>query len=166
MKVTHVISDTNIGGAGILLCNLIGATSDFCKACVILPRGSQLTDTVSKYTSRVTELPIHKDKSFSPSDVIRFFHYFKENPTDILHTHASLSSRIGATLAGTRVCVSTRHCAHTEAETRRKTPMQIKLYNFCTRMTVSTADFATRNLIAEGISKERIITIKNFILNL
>ena len=161
MKITHVISDTNIGGAGVLLSNLLSATKDLCAVQVILPQGSALKEKISKTGAEVTELPIAGDKSIRAKDVISFYSFFKSNPTDIVHTHASLSSRLGAALSGTKICISTRHCAHPSGQIKRKNPMQIKVYNYCTSLTVSTADCATENLIAEGIDKNRIITIKN-----
>jgi glycosyltransferase involved in cell wall biosynthesis len=161
MKITHVISDTNVGGAGVLLYNLLSSTKDFCEVNVVVPKGSAISESLAKAGATVTELPIHKDKSFFPGDVGKFYSYFKKNPSDIVHTHASLSSRLGAALCGTKICISTRHCALPNGQVKKKSQAQIKVYNFCTSITVSTADCATANLVAEGIDKSRIITIKN-----
>ena len=161
MKITHVISDTNVGGAGVLLYNLLSSTKDFCNANVLVPKGSAIAQRLAATGAAVTELPISRDKSFSPGDVGKFYSYFKQNPTDIVHTHASLSSRLGAALSGTKICLSTRHCALPDGQVKKKNQAQIKVYNFCTSLTVSTADCATANLVAEGIDKNRIITIKN-----
>lgn len=161
MKITHVISDTNIGGAGVLLSNLIESIGSPFESNVLLPLGSHLAESLKERGIAVKELPISRDKSFCPTDIPKLYSYFKANPTDILHSHASLSSRIGASLAGTKICISTRHCAHPEGQVKKKSKMQINVYNYCTRLTVSTADSATQNLIAEGISESRIVTIKN-----
>ena len=48
MKITHVISDSNIGGAGILLCSLIdGLKNDFDFE-VIIPEGAELAKRLSQ----------------------------------------------------------------------------------------------------------------------
>lgn len=161
MKITHVISDMGIGGAGVQLGNLVGALSGEYDTRIIVPRGSLLTDTLSHVGATVNELDFKGDRSFDIRDTQKFRQFFTEHPTDILHTHATLSARLGGTLAGIGTCISTRHCATPKANVKRKSKMQRYVYNYCTSMTVSTADFATRNLIEEGLDEKRIVTIKN-----
>lgn len=159
MKIIHVISDTNVGGAGILLSNLQSALSDLFDFRIILPRGSALLSRLDCKGGRVTELDFEGEKSFSPRDVRKFRAIFKEEKPDVIHTHAALSARIGASLAGVKNLLSTRHCASDGG----KAPGKIKrrLYDIYTTLTVSTAAAATKNLIAEGVSPEKIVTIQN-----
>ncbi len=161
MKITHVISDSNIGGAGILLSTVAEGLSDEFQIEIILPEGSRLTERLASDGISITELPFEADTSFKRADVGLFYKYFKQHKPDILHTHASLSSRLGGALAGVRPCISTRHCAKPAEHVRKNGIFQRMLYEFCTDLTVSTADFATENLIAEGVDSKSIVTIKN-----
>ncbi len=158
MRITHIISDTNIGGAGVLLSSIIGGISKRLDTEVILPNGSSLSPRLQGLGARVTELPLSPDKSFSPKDTAVLYRYLSKNAPDILHSHASLSSRIAGRLLGIKWLISTRHCA---TGTPRRGGLSSMLYNRLTDLTVSTADFATENLISEGVPRERIVTIKN-----
>lgn len=160
MKITHVISDSNVGGAGILLSSLVdGLKNDF-EFEIITPINSLLTARLPK-SVKVTQLPIIPDCSFSRSDVSVFREHFKANPPDVLHTHASLSARLGGRFSGIKRCISTRHCAYPAASVTKMRGAKRMLYEFSTDLTVSTADFATDNLIKSGLKKEKIKTIKN-----
>ncbi len=161
LKITHVISDSNIGGAGVLLASVASELKSDFDFEIIIPKGSLLRERLSFLNLKIIELPISADKSFSAKDTLKFYNYFKKHPTDILHTHASLSSRLGGKLAGTGICISTRHCAKPEVKIKKQSFLKRKVYNYCTDKTVSTADFATNNLICEGINQDKIITIKN-----
>ncbi len=161
MKITHVISDSNVGGAGVLLTTLACELRDDFEINVLLPRGSRLTERLSENKIAYTELDMAKDRSFSLPDVLSFRRYFQSHPTDVVHTHASLSSRLGARLAGIRCCISTRHCAKDMQRIKKSAPLRRKLYDYCTALTVSTAEFATENLVAEGVPKDKIVTIRN-----
>ena len=81
IKITHVITDSNIGGAGILLCNLLSAIDrssfDFK---VILPRGAALSPRLVALGVAVYEADISPDRSFS------FSSHF---PTALFHAIAT-----------------------------------------------------------------------------
>ena len=160
MKITHVISDSNVGGAGILLSSLVNELKNDFEFEIIIPMGSSLLSRLPDGV-KITSLPIIPDRSFSARDVSLFRDYFKDNPADIIHTHASLSARLGGKLSGIKRCISTRHCAHPEAKVKKMSLPKRYLYETSTDLTVSTADFAAKNLVDSGIRKEKIITIKN-----
>ena len=161
MKITHVISDSNVGGAGILLSTLLSGLADEFDFEIILPSGSELIQRLPSKKIKITELPICPDKSFSVGDIGVLYRYLKSNRPDVLHSHASLSSRIGAAALGIHPCISTRHCAKPSANVKKQTVLQRIVYDLCTDITVSTADFATENLIFEGVKRDKITTIKN-----
>jgi len=161
MKITQVISDSGVGGAGILLASVAeGLAHDF-RIEIILPEGSQLTSRIKSSDVKITEAPMKADSSFSISDALGFYRYFSKNRPDVLHTHASLSARLGGALAGIRPCISTRHCATPRELVKRAGFIKRSLYGYCTDLTVSTADYATENLLAEGYNPKKIVTIKN-----
>ena len=161
MKITNVITDSNVGGAGVLLASVTEALCHDYTIEIIIPRGSALKGRLAGCGAAVRELNISSDKSFSPSDVYTFHRYFSKNACDILHTHASFSARLGSLGAPVGARISTRHCAYPAAEVKEMSPPKKRLYDLCTDLTVSTADFATENLVREGISKDKIFTLKN-----
>ncbi len=161
MKITNVLTDTNVGGAGVLVASVAGALSDKFDIEIIIPKGSAIKSRLEESGAKITELPIVGDKSFCASDVSEFYRYFKSHPSDIVHTHASLSARIGATFAGGAFRISTRHCAYDDKGKKKTGFLQRRLYDLCTDITVSTADFATKNLENEGIPRKKIVTIRN-----
>ncbi len=158
IKITHVISDGNIGGAGVLLSSIISGTSGAFDTEVIVPRTSQLLSRLGGLGAKITPLSIHPDKTFAPSDVATLYRYLRKNTPDALHSHASLSSRVAGRLLGISRLISTRHCALSPNE---KSPLRRLLYNRLTDLTVSTADFATDALVREGVPREKIVTIRN-----
>lgn len=160
MKITQVISDSNVGGAGILLASVVGELMNEFDFEIIVPQGSRLCERLPRGV-RISELHFRADKSFCPNDISTFHSHLRRSKPNILHTHAALSARIGARLAGVHTCLSTRHCAKEDAKVKKMTRLQRTIYNYCTDITISTADFATRNLICEGVDESKIVTIKN-----
>lgn len=155
MRITEVISDENIGGAGILLSHVTGGLCREHDFEIILPKGSLLTARLPRGV-RITPFPMHGGTS--PADVPRFLRYFREHPCDILHTHAAFSARLAGAMAGIGRLYSTRHCAlgkHTLP------PLYKQLYNRVTTLTVATACAAAEELQAEGVPRERIRVIYN-----
>ena len=75
LKITQVITDTNIGGAGILLSSIVRGLSDEFDFEVILPKDSKLIQRLPKNV-KITELDITKDKSFNFKDALTFYRYF------------------------------------------------------------------------------------------
>ena len=158
--ITEVISDTNIGGAGILLSSIVGSLADEFNFEIILPRGSELYSRLPRGV-KITELQISKDESFSPRDILTFAKHLAATRPTVLHSHASLTSRIAARLTSVPVLISTRHCSRTDRELIKRSYLRSFAYRLFTDITVSTADRATEDLILEGVPKNRIITIKN-----
>ena len=155
MKITQVISDTSIGGAGILLSHIAGALAEEHDLEILLPKNSLLISRLPK-TVRITPFPMHGGDSIA--DVPRFLQYLREHPCDVLHTHAAFSARLAGALCGIPRLYSTRHCAMGAHNTP---PLYAKLYNRVTSLTVATACAAAEELIAEGVPKEKIRVIYN-----
>ncbi len=155
MKITQVISDENVGGAGILLSLITEGLCDEFDFEILLPRGSALIPRLPEGI-KITPFPMHGGNA--PQDILRFYRYLKENPCDILHTHAAFSARLGGALAGIPRLYSTRHCA---MDRRNFPPLYQKLYNRVTHLTVATASAAAEELIQEGVCKENIRLIYN-----
>ena len=160
MKITQVISDSNIGGAGVLLSSICEGLCKKFDTEIVIPRGSLLKRRLLGIGARLTELDISGERSFSLSDTLTLLRHFKLSRPNVIHTHASLSARLAGRLLGDCVCVSTRHCAKDLKESRTSF-LKRTIYERLTDITVSTADCATANLLAEGVSEDKIRTIRN-----
>lgn len=166
MKILQVISDSNIGGAGILLESLLRHTKYEKKdITVVLPRGAALASRYEALGVRVLPVLPDPDRSFSVGNTRVLRRLLAADPPDILHTHASLSARVAAALVarGKTVVVSTRHCAYSVGREgtllrRWRNRLGERLLTDCT---VATARAALDNLVALGIPPSRIRLIRN-----
>lgn len=155
IKILHVISDKNIGGAGKLLLNLLsgGDGERFCFS-VAVPVGSLLAPRLRALSVEVIE----SDMSiFSLVGIIRAV------KPHVVHTHAAAEARVAARLCGVRVTVNTRHCADclpTAHGIGKR--MAVRLFDaLFTSCTVATAHYVRRVLREEGIPDRKIVTILN-----
>lgn len=155
IKITHVITDSNIGGAGILLCNLLSAIDrssfDFK---VILPRGAALSPRLAALGVPVYEADISPDRSFSFSDLFLFRRLLSREKPDILHTHGSFSARLAGRFLSLPHCILTRHC-----DTPLKMPAFV--YNASASLTVCTSEPLYRHMLSYGVPDERLRLIIN-----
>ncbi len=159
LRITHVISDTNIGGAGIQLAYLCEALRNIFDLEIMVPQGSALLTRLPKEEVKITPFAFASQNRPSWKDVRRFEEYFCRTAPDIVHTHAAVSARIGAWAAGTKVRLSTRHCALSGASPWSANYRM--LYNKCTTLTVATAQAAARDLAIQGVPPHRILTLRN-----
>ncbi len=159
LRITHVISDTNIGGAGIQLAYLCQALRNTFDLEIMVPQGSALLTRLPAAGVKITPFAFSCQNRLSPKEIHAFERYFHQRQPHIVHTHAALSARIGAWAAGTKVRLSTRHCAQNGASFW--TAKQRLLYNACTTLTIATAEAAARDLAAQGVDPKRILTLKN-----
>jgi glycosyltransferase involved in cell wall biosynthesis len=107
MKVLHVITDTNIGGAGRYLLNLLSEPAfKGVEVLVACPEG--------ELAKRLDAMGLHRipisgrDVSYSSRLTRELGEIIDEHRPDLVHTHSSLSGRIAARLRGTPI-VYTKH---------------------------------------------------------
>jgi len=160
-KITQVISDGSVGGAGILLSHVTEALKDIFDFEIIVPEHSALIDRLPKRGVRVTPLSFCPDKSFHPSDIAVFLRHFRKTGPHVIHSHASLTARLAGRMLGIRPLLSTRHCVGVYGTDTPLSPLRRILYNLCTAVTVATADAAARELISQGVPSSRIVTLTN-----
>jgi len=107
MKVLHIITDTNIGGAGRYLLNLLTQPAfknlDVCVAC---PDG-ELAERIEKVEVKRVNIS-GKDISFSIPLIFELLKVMKKIKPDVVHTHSSFSGRVAAKLLHIPV-VYTKH---------------------------------------------------------
>lgn len=163
MKVLHVISDKNIGGAGVLLCNLLECfENERVESIVALPYGSELAPRIFKM-----EIPIlylkESCNQVSPSAVLELSRIIQSQKVDIVHANAAISARVAAKLCGVPV-LHTRHCCFPPSGVLQN-PVVRRVAGVCNRMlsdhTIATADAAAHNLRQLGIPERKISVIIN-----
>ena len=161
MRVLHIITDSNVGGAGILLSNLTAGLETRGISCpVLLPRGSRLTGILKQSGAEVNEIDM-TERSFFPRDMLRIAHEIKRFSPDAVHTHACLTGRIAARICGIKSIFNTRHCAWERNEIGRLSLPRRMLYEAVTDMTVATARAALSNLAQMGINMKKTTLILN-----
>lgn len=163
MKVLHVISDSNIGGAGVLLCNLLACFDrDKVESMVALPCGSKLAARIKTMNVPVIYLHNACDR-VSLNSVHELFQIIQKVNPDIVHANAAVSARVAARLCRVPV-VHTRHCCFPPSGIMRNAIAR-RAAGMCNRMlsdhVIATAQAAAKNLCELGIPDEKISIIIN-----
>lgn len=163
MRVLHVISDQNIGGAGVLLTTLLrnfdGARVS---SIVAMPRGSLLRERVEALGIPVRALE-HRADRYSAASVREISDLIREAGAEVIHANAALNARIAARRCGV-ASLHTRHCCYPPSGVWRFSPVRYLggVWNrFYSDRVIATADAAAEDLLALGIPRERIEVIIN-----
>lgn len=163
MKVLQVISDRNIGGAGVLLTTLLRHFDPSRVECAVaLPRGSALCERIRALDIPVYELTYPCDRVSARSigelkGVIRLI------KADLVHANAALSARIAARACHVGV-LHTRHCCFPPMGIWRFGAVRALggLYNrMLSDVVIATAEAAEEDLCRFGIPKEKTVRIIN-----
>ncbi len=165
IKVIHVISDTNIGGAGtVLLTTLYNIDRSKFEVKVVLPTGSKLIPRIDALGFEYICTKGGADRSLDLGAINEYCRIFKVEKPDIVHTHAAMSARIGAFLCGVRVRIHTRHSTFAPRPILTRFPMR----NLCgfINNTLSTAMIAVsestkENLTDMGANPKKISVVIN-----
>ncbi len=159
MRIIEVISDTNIGGAGILLCERLSCKNPFRESTlVILPRNSALTSRLRSAGVQTLELNVAPDTSFCISDIKKYTEIFRSLRPHIVNTHACLSARIAAYLCSVPVKLCTRHCIFSPSLHERIFLRFSSL--FCDRF-IAVAECVKKQLADMGVPKHKISVVIN-----
>lgn len=109
IKILHVISDTNFGGAGRVLLNYLSCyDSTQFDVAVVVPENSKLRESLDPKKYNVYPMDGLYDRSYSRKDVHMLKKLIGTLQPDIVHSHGALSARIAAKECGKRI-VYTRH---------------------------------------------------------
>lgn len=162
IKILHFITDTNIGGAGNLLCQQIkGINNKGFDITVALPQNSTL---IPKIPCEIIQLRYGADKSFSIKGIIENYQIIKKVHPDVVHSHGSLSSRIAATLLNIPCRTFTRHCAPPIPK-YMKNPLAKwtfgKINDALSTSIIAVSPSTKQNLIDMGCNTKKISTIIN-----
>ncbi len=164
IKVIEVSSDSNIGGAGKCILTLLREMdrSQF-EPVAVLPKNSLLKPHIDELNVRVIEADGIAEKSLDFAAISTLKKIFKEEKPDIVHTHASMSARIAAKLAGAKV-VYTRHSVFEPSRTISQGLGKLingAVNNLFADRIIAVAQAAKENLLATGVSEKKIDVILN-----
>ena len=163
MRVLHVISDENIGGAGVLLCSLLRNFDPTCVESIIaLPCGSALVARLSPLEIPLVELSACPDRPKGRA-VRELCRVIREQKPALVHTNASMAARVAARICRVPV-IHTRHCCF-PPEGVLKSPPVARIAGGINRAlsdhVIAPAEAAAEDLLRLGIPHERITVIKN-----
>ena len=163
MKVLHVISDSNVGGAGVLLCNLLTCFErEKVDSTVALPCGSRLAPRLMKMGIPVLYLSEPCER-VSPNSVWELSRIIKKRKVDLVHANAAVSARVAARLCHVPI-LHTRHCCFPPTGLLRHSFVR-RIAGFGNRMlsdyVIATAEAAAENLRQLGIPERKMSTIIN-----
>ena len=164
IRVVHVLSDRNIGGAGKQLYYLLSAAdhSEF-EYSVILPTGSAAAPLIRSTGVEVTESD-YACAEYSPKAIRELFRVFREIKPDIVHTHSSVNARIAAAKARVPVKILTKHCSDLPPRAMRVFPVKTacRLHWALTLSgAIATDDSAAAALRSCGVPKKKTVTVYN-----
>ena len=165
IKVLHILSDTNVGGAGRLMVNYLH-NFDRTKfdIRVVLPKDSQLIPFVTAEHYPVVEIEHGRDKSFDMAAMREIKKIIREWKPDIVHTHSAFSGKLAAWLCHVPCRFYTRHSAFPPS--KKLTTFPGKQINGLVNNTLATdivavAEAAKENLTDTGVDPKKITVIIN-----
>ena len=165
MKVLEVISDTNIGGAGVLLVTRLRHRdrSRF-ETTVLLPQGSALVPRFRAIGVPVRVMRGCRNRSADLWHVAELVRIIRACRPDLINCHGCFSARVAAAIAGVPIRIYTRHCAYPVSKLRQSVPAKA-LFRAITKglshHVVAVADAAKENLLDMGAPVSRISVIIN-----
>lgn len=165
IKITHIISDSNIGGAGrYLLTYLKNCDKEQFIVSVIVPKDSLLIPKIKELDFSYYEIDGMAETSYSKEVTIELIKVLKTIKPDIVHTHASLSGRIAARIVGVKKICYTRHSVF-PVDKKFKNPISRFLNKtadkFLSSGIIAVAKAAKQNVVDTGIDEEKIRVIYN-----
>ena len=111
LKIYHVLTDRNIGGAGRWLLNYLKyCNREKYDVRVVLPADSQLCPVVENLDIPVIKMDAMADSSYDKKALAPLTELFRKDKPDVVHTHASLTARMAAKKAGVPRIFHTKHC--------------------------------------------------------
>ena len=165
IKVTHIITDSNIGGAGRLLRYFLEeADRERFEYSVILPEDAALIPEIESLGVTVVTAYGIADRSNAPEMQGILAEKIKKLAPDILHSHSSRTGRFAGVDAKVPRIILTKHCSDMPSPRYMKFPMKQMLareWKKTLHGAIATDDSAADALAAEALSRDKIKTIYN-----
>lgn len=166
IKILHIISDTNIGGAGKLLVNLSSKIdkSKF-EITFMLPFKSKLRGSLNKY-GEIFYYKGYGDKSLEISSIISIYKIIKLVEPDIIHTHSAFNAKIAAFLCRfpKKRLIYTKHCVFERPKYKKSKIFKLlngMIDNILSGKVIAVAEAAKDELVDTGIDSKKINVIIN-----
>jgi len=163
IRVLNIISDTNIGGAGLSLINYVKNRGPDFEVCAALPGGSMLAPRLAGLGVECREIHGISDRSLDLSAVRELKRIIREVDPDIVHTHGAMSGRIAARLCKKPV-VFTRHSAFPLSPRLTRGPGRFlygRLSNALCDRAIAVSSVCRDDLISGGMDPNRIDVVLN-----
>lgn len=158
-RICHVITDKNIGGAGIWLLGFLNNYNrKLYKVSVILPEDSMLAERITNPEILVHKLPM-KESSIDMAAIAPIRSIIKQDQIQLLHTHASLSARIAGRLSGIPI-IYTKHCLD-EGTPTLKSRLMARLGAVLCNKVIAVSQATYDNLCKQGVPASKIVIIPN-----
>lgn len=165
IKVVEAISDTNIGGAGVLLINRLKHTDNaIFDTTVVLPQGSDLIPMLNGIGVKVVCTKYCRDKSFDLGGVREYIGILKDLRPDIINAHGCLSARVAARFSRVPLRLYTRHCVYPVGRIYKSSVVRYAFGAFSNALsdrTIAVAYSASKNLTDMGMEKGKICVVIN-----
>ena len=165
MKVLHVITGLDVGGAEIQLALILKHTRHDCDV-VTLYNPGPVAEQIRAAGTSVRDLGMRRNTELSALAKLRSV--IARNRYDVVHTHlyrSQIYARPAARLAGTPVVLTTEHSiGETHIERRKMTPGVRALYlasELCSDATIAVSDTVRERLIRWGVPAGKITVIPN-----
>jgi len=167
LRVLHIVSDSNIGGAGRLLLNFLTYYDrSRLQVYVLCPAGSLLEERCAANPGvTVLGLPeLPSDQSFAPGrlwkQIPAIIRVIREYDINVAHTHASFAGRLAAKMSGGICVLYTRHRLEAEGAGRRSRLFSLVDRYTCDRV-VAVSQAVREDLIRQGVDDRKIALIYN-----
>ena len=159
IKVLHVLSDSNIGGAGTYVATCL----EYCdktkvEQTVLLPTNSNAARIMKKSGAKIIFADFTPDKSLDLKAIPLMRKIIQQGKYDIVHTHGCVSARIAAT--GLSKTVFTKHTL-SDAGYGIKGLINKAAYRAVGGFAIAVSDAAFSNLVELGFNRKKIYTVKN-----
>lgn len=162
IKIFHVLTDKNIGGAGRwLLYYLKYHNREKFEIHVVLPEESLLCDAVRELNVPVIAMKEMEDKSYDRKAAKALAALFRAEKPDIVHTHASMTARIAAKLAKVPMVYSTKHCMEGAPGNLPKKIVRRAVNRHFSDRIIAVSKAVRKSMIAGGTNPKQIVTVYN-----
>ena len=165
IKVTHILTDSNIGGAGRLLRYFLEkADRERFEYSVILPEEAALIPEIEALGIPVVTAYGIADRSNAPEFQGFLTEKIKKLAPDILHTHSSRTGRFAGVAAKVPKIVLTKHCSDAPPERLTKFPYKqiiAREWKKTLHGAIATDYASSVALAEEGVAKDKIKIIYN-----
>ena len=162
LKIYHVLTDRNIGGAGRWLLNYLKyCDRETYDVRVVLPADSQLCPVVESLDIPVIKMDAMADSSYDKKAMAPLTELFRKDKPDVVHTHASLTARMAAKKAGVPRIFHTKHCMeNVSGNTLKRLAKRMVNHRYSDRV-IAVSKAVRKSMIAGGTDPKQIVTIYN-----